>query len=333
MKEKIIDISRLRLPPLHGKNLARGAIGLLVLAALYSTFYEIQPEQLGVVTRFGRYVRTTEPGLRMKLPFSEHVRKIPAQRQLRQEFGFRRSPENHEVFVPAVEESTMMTSDLNVAVVQWIVQYRVADPYDYLFRVRNVEATLRDLCEAVVREVVGDRTVTEVLTVGRSDIESTSEAELQRVADEYQMGITVEQIVLQDASPPDPVKPAWDEVTQAQQQRDRRISEAQAEYNKVIPRAIGQASQALLQAEGYAVERVNHSEGDATRFMSLYEAYRLAPAVTRQRMYLETMTKVLPRVGRKFYMEEESNGVIPVFGPEVARNLLRGVRSNPGGVR
>lgn len=328
MNEKVIDISFPKL-----RTAARIGAAALVLLALYNTFFEVQPEQLGVVTRFGRYVRTVEPGLRFKLPLSESVRKIPAQRQLRQEFGFRRSATDHEVFEPTVEESTMMTSDLNVALVQWILQYRIADPYDYLFRVRRVEATLRDLCEAIVREVVGDRTVTEVLTVGRRDIETTAQAELQRIADEYHMGITVEQIVLQDASPPDPVKPAWDEVTQAQQQRDRRISLAQAEYNKVIPRAMGQASQALLQAEGYAVERVNRSEGDATRFVALYDAYRQAPAVTRQRMYLETMTKVLPKVGRKIYMEDESNGVIPLFGPEVGRNLLRGVRSNPGGVR
>jgi modulator of FtsH protease HflK len=176
--------------------------------------------------------------------------------------------------------------NLNVAVVEWIVQYRVSDPYRFLFNVRNLDETFRAMNEAVMREVVGDRTVTEVLTVGRQEIESRVEERLQALVNQYEMGVTIDQVVLQDVNPPDPVKPSWDEVNQAQQQRDRMINEARAEYNRVIPRARGEAQQTVLQAEGYALNRVNRAEGESTRFAAVYDEYRQAPDVTRRRLYL-----------------------------------------------
>jgi membrane protease subunit HflK len=211
------------------------------------------------------------------------------------------------------DEAIMLTGDLNVAVVEWIVQYRAADPYLFLFKVRNLEETFRAMNEAVMREVVGDRTVTEVLTVGRQEIEARVEERLQDLANQYETGITIDQVVLQDVNPPDPVKPSWDEVNQAQQQRDRMINEARAEYNRVIPRARGEAEQAVLQAEGYAVERVNRSEGDAVRFTAIYDEYRLAPEVTRRRLYLETMQRILPQVGRKLYVDKDTTGILPLL--------------------
>ncbi len=220
----------------------------------------------------------------------------------------------------------MLTGDLNVAVVEWIVQYRVSDPYLYLFKVRNVEDTFRDMNEAVMRQVVGDRTVTEVLTVGRQEIESTVQRQLQEMCSQYETGITIDQVVLQDVNPPDPVKPSWDEVNQAQQQRDRLINEAQGEYNRVIPRAEGEAQQTILQAQGYALDRVNRAEGDAARFKALYEAYRQAPTVTRRRMYLETMAKVLPKMGGKLYIDIDAQGVMPLLPLETLRGL-----TSPGG--
>jgi membrane protease subunit HflK len=207
----------------------------------------------------------------------------------------------------------MLTGDLNVAVVEWIVQYRVADPYKYLFKVRNVDETFRDMTEAMVREVVGDRTVTEVLTVGRQEVETSVQALLQELCIQYETGITVDQVVLQDVNPPDPVKPSWDEVNQAQQQRDQLINEAKAEYNQVIPRAKGEAEQTVLQAEGYAMDRVNRSQGDALRFNAQYAAYRRAPQVTRQRMYLETMQKILPQIGGKLFLDQDAKGVLPLL--------------------
>ncbi len=287
-------------------------VGFLVV---WNSFYQVQPEEVGVVLRFGRYVRTTEPGLRVKMPFVETALKVPVQRQLKEEFGFRTEEPGVRTRFSAAsfsQESVMLTGDLNVAVVEWIVQYRVTDPYMYLFRVRNITDTFRAMNEAVMRQVVGDRTVSEVLTVGRQSSADAAGQLLQQLANEYEMGISVDQVVLQDVNPPDPVKPSWDEVNQAQQQRDRLINEARAAYNKIIPRAKGEASQTVLQAEGYALERVNNAQGDAARFKALYEAYRRAPEVTRRRLQLETMQRVLPALGAKVFIDKGTGTVVPL---------------------
>jgi membrane protease subunit HflK len=311
-----IDIDQLRKLRFSRKPVIIGLTVILALIVLFGSFYQIQPEEVGVILRFGRYVRTTEPGLRFKLPLMEVVYKVPVQRQLKAEFGFRTEEAGVTTRYSSqrfTEESLMLTGDLNVAVVEWIVQYRVADPYKYLFKVRNVDETFRDMTEAMVREVVGDRTVTEVLTVGRQEVETSVQALLQELCIQYETGITVDQVVLQDVNPPDPVKPSWDEVNQAQQQRDQLINEAKAEYNQVIPRAKGEAEQTVLQAEGYAMDRVNRSQGDALRFNAQYAAYRRAPQVTRQRMYLETMQKILPQIGGKLFLDQDAKGVLPLL--------------------
>jgi membrane protease subunit HflK len=302
-----------------GRTVALVAGALLLLLVLANTFYQVQPEEVGVVVRFGRYIRTTEPGLRAKIPFLEQVHRIPVQRQLKEEFGFRTTdpgvrgaPSEYSPRAFA-EEAVMLTGDLNVAVVEWIVQYRVSDPYLYLFRVRNITGTFRAMNEAVMRQVVGDRTVTEVLTIGRQAIETRVEELLKALVQQYEMGITIEQVVLQDVNPPDPVKPSWDEVNQAQQQRDRMINEARAEYNKVIPRARGEAQQTVLEAEGYALNRVNRAQGESARFRSLHEAYRRAPDVTRRRLYIETMERVIPRTGGRLILDPDARGIIPLL--------------------
>jgi membrane protease subunit HflK len=313
-----IDVSQVRIPRLPRGAATAGAALIVAAVVAFGALYQVQPEEVGVVLRFGRYVRATDPGLRAKIPFAETVLKVPVQRQLKQEFGFRTleagiRTEYVAFDRDATEESMMLTGDLNVAVVEWIVQYRVADPYLYLFKVRNLEGTFRAMNEAIMREVVGDRTVTEVLTVGRQEIESRVEERLQDLANQYEMGITIDQVVLQDVNPPDPVKPSWDEVNQAQQQRDRMINEARAEYNRVIPRARGEAEQTVLQAEGYALDRVNRSAGEAVRFSAIYDEYRRSPEVTRRRLYLETMQRILPQVGRKLYIDKDATGVLPLL--------------------
>ena len=317
-KYPIVDLNRLQLPKVSRQAATMGIVALALLLSAFSTLYQVQPEEVGVVMRFGKYVRTTDPGLRTKLPFIEQVLKVPVQRQLKQEFGFQTvETGSRSQFAPQerrfAEEALMLTGDLNVAVVEWIVQYRVSDPFLFLFKVRNVEETFRDMTEAVMREVVGDRTVTEVVTIGRQEVEAQVQVQLQALTNQYEMGISIDQVVLQDVNPPDPVKPSWDEVSQAQQQRDQMVNEALAEYNRVIPRARGEAQQAILQAEGYALERVNRSQGDALRFTAVYDAYRLAPNVTRQRMYLETMQRILPRVGRKLYVDKDTGGIVPLL--------------------
>jgi membrane protease subunit HflK len=327
MNEKNIfefDVGEFRPPNIPRKTILMGFLALLAVIVAFSSFYQVQPEEVGVVLRFGRFNRTTEPGLHAKIPFIEDVWKVPVQRQLKEEFGFRtveagiRSRYSENQFLG---ESLMLTGDLNVAVVEWIVQYRVSDPYKYLFKVRNVTETFRNMNEAVVRQIVGDRTVTEVLTVGRQEVEVRVLEELQELCDQYETGITIDQVVLQDVNPPDPVKPSWDEVNQAQQQRDRLINEARAQYNEIIPRARGEAEQLVLQAEGFAVDRVNRAEGDAARFTALYGEYRQAPEVTRKRMYLETMRKVIPKLGGKLLLDSDAEGVLPLLPMETFRAL------------
>ncbi|MEZ5420736.1 MAG: FtsH protease activity modulator HflK [Vicinamibacterales bacterium] len=310
---------------------------------MFSSLYQVQPEEVGVVVRFGKFMRTTEPGLRAKIPFVEQVYRIPVQRQLKEEFGFRTTEADVRTTFSQADfsaEAMMLTGDLNVAVVEWIVQYRVADPYLYLFKVRNITGTFRAMNEAVMRQVVGDRTVTEVLTVGRQAIETRAEELLRALTQQYEMGITIEQVVLQDVNPPDPVKPSWDEVNQAQQQRDRMINEARGEYNKVIPRAKGEALQAVLEAEGYGLNRVNRAQGESARFESIQAAYRRAPDVTRRRLYLETMERVLPRLGSKLYVDANARGIVPLLsldGLKAAAPRLPGAgapaAAAPGAVR
>jgi len=320
MKIKIFD-TEVEIPDVQSSAIkvaaiARGLVLFLVLAGVWSSVYQVEPEEAGIVLRFGKYIRNTDPGLHFKIPFVENVQKVPVERQLKQEFGFRTLSSNVQTQYSQSTfdgEALMLTGDLNVAVVEWIVQYRISDPYSYLFKVRNVEETFRDMNEAVMREVVGDRTVTEVLTIGRQEIEVNAQTRLQELCDQYDTGIRIEQVVLQDVNPPDPVKPSWDEVNQAQQQRDRMINEALADYNSVIPRASGEAQQTILQAEGYSLDRVNRSEGDASRFKALYEEYRRAPNVTRRRIYLETMARMLPQAGNKVILDEQAQGVLPLL--------------------
>jgi membrane protease subunit HflK len=207
----------------------------------------------------------------------------------------------------------MLTGDLNAAEVEWIVQYRISDPYKFLFKVRETPLTFRAMTEAVVREIVGDRTVNEVLTIGRQEISVAVQAKLQELCNQYETGINVDQVVLQDVNPPDRVKPSFNEVNEAQQEREKLINQAQAEFNKVIPRARGEAEQMIQEAEGYALQRVNRSKGEVARFNVLFNQYRLAKEVTRQRIYLETMNTILPKVGKKLIVDESVKGLIPLL--------------------
>lgn len=332
MEEKVFEIPQIKIPKIPIRTVGIVVVAIVGLVLATTSFYQVQPQEVGVVQRFGAYIKTTQPGLNFKLPFIDSVRLVPVQRQLREEFGFRgATPGSRRARSGKVpEESLMLTGDLNVAVVEWIVQYRVADPYKYLFQVRNVEDTFRDMSETIVRQVVGDRTVTEVVTVGREEIGARVKDLLQDLCDQYETGILVDQVVLQDVKPPDAVKPSWDAVNQAEQQRDRLLNQAQTEYNTVIPRAKGEKDQLVLQAQGYATNRVNRSEGDASRFKALSSAYKRAPEVTRRRMYLETMEKVLPQAGAKLFLDEKAKGVLPLLPLDTLKKIP-GVPTREGG--
>ncbi len=303
-----------KLPKLGNRAPLLFGIALALMLA-FTSFYTVEPEEVGVVMRFGRFVDTTDPGLHFKIPFGiDRVIRVPVQRLLKQEFGFRTVEAGvRSQFRGAPDEALMLTGDLNAAVVEWVVQYRIVDPERYLFRVRNVEDTLRDLSEAVMREVVGDRTVNEVVTIGRQEIADSVEQRLQATADQYETGIKIEQVVLQDVNPPDEVKASFNEVNEAEQERETLINQAQEAYNQRIPNARGQAQRTIEEARGYALDRVARSKGEAARFEDIYRAYARAPEVTRKRMYLETIGKVLPEAGRKLVIDDDIKGVLPLL--------------------
>ena len=309
-------------------NIRTVSIGLLVLLGLigaWSSVFTVGAEEVGVVMTFGKYSHLVDPGLRVKWPSPiQTVTKVAVQRQLKAEFGFRTTNAGIRTqYAPGafLDESLMLTGDLNVAVVTWTTQFRIDDPYKYLFKVRNLfdatgEAstdTFRDMNEAVMRAVIGDRSVNEVLTIGRVEIASEVERRLQELCDQYETGIKIEQIVLQDVDPPDQVRPAFNEVNQAQQEKERMINEARADYNRVIPRARGEAQQTITQADGYATDRVNRAKGDADLFKSLLAAYQRSPEVTRQRIYLETMEAVYPNVRQKIILDASLEGILPLL--------------------
>ncbi|MDF1572783.1 MAG: FtsH protease activity modulator HflK [Bacteroidales bacterium] len=305
------------------KKYYKTAILIVVLLIVgVGSFFQVGTEEEGVVTRFGKHVRTVVPGLKMKIPFMEKVNKVPVERQKKQEFGFRTEQAGIRTQYSRTgsvteDEAIMLTGDLNLANVQWVVQYRVSDPYNYLFKVRDPDNTLRDLSEAVTRQIVGDRTVNEVLTVGRAEIASEVKVLLQEMTREYSLGIEIAQVVLQDINPPESVKQAFNAVNEAQQERETLINKAKSEYNKVIPRARGQAQETIQKAEGYATQRVNNAQGEVARFNALYEEYIRAPEVTKRRIYLETLQEVLPKLGDKIITSESGNNMIPLLKKEL----------------
>lgn len=298
------------------KNIRWVIVGFVAIMAGFSSFFTVETEEVGVVMRFGKYVSEARPGLNFKIPFIDQVKYVPVQRQLKQEFGYRTTSSGVNSSYRKAGyggESLMLTGDLNLADVEWVVQFRIDNPYNYLFKVRNADETLRDISEAAMRQIVGDRTVNEVLTVGRAEVASEAELIIQAIVDEYELGIKIEQMVLQDANPPDPVKPSFNGVNEAEQQRETLINQARADYNRVIPRAAGEAEQTIQQAEGYALSRVNTAEGEVSKFNDLYSEYIKAPEVTKTRIFLETMEDILPKMGKKIITDEKGNSVIPLL--------------------
>jgi membrane protease subunit HflK len=298
------------------KNIRSIVVGLIVLLFGFSTFFTVDPEEVGIVVRLGKYVETVEPGLNYKLPLIDQVEKVPVERQLKQEFGYRTVNAGVQTQYQKAgyeNESLMLTGDLNLADVEWVVQYRINDPYSYLFKVRNAESTLSDISEAAMRQIVGNRTVNEVLTVGRAEVAIRGQELIQALVTEYEMGITIEQVVLQDINPPNPVKPSFNAVNEAQQQRETLINQAKADYNRVIPRARGEAQETIQRAEGYASQRINNAEGEVSRFNDLYSEYIKAPQVTKQRIFLETMEEIIPRMGKKIITDESGSNVLPLL--------------------
>lgn len=292
-------------------------VGGGAVAIGWGSYYQVEPEELGVVLRFGRHIGNSEPGPHFKIPIVDQVKKVPVGRQLQEEFGFRttRSDIRSEFMrdANATDEATMLTGDRNVAIVEWIVQYRIQNPEKYLFKFRDVRVTLRLMTEAMMRSVIGDHSIDEVLTTGRVQVEQQAREKLIALSKQYDTGLSIELVNLKNVNVPPSVQPALREVEEAKQERERMINEAWTEYNKVIPRAQGRAEQAKESARGYAVERVNHARGDAGRFKALVTEYRKAPSVTRTRLYIESMAKILPKAKRKVLVDAKTQGLVPLL--------------------
>lgn len=301
VEEKVVEMfNRVKgqKPP---TNVILGGVVLLVaLWAAISCFYKVGTEETGVVLRFGRFTHMTDPGLRFKLPFGiDQVYLVKTGRVLKEEFGFRTVGASVRTTYSQKEmdeESLTLTGDLNVTDVEWIVQYQISDPYKYLFKVNNPETTIRDISEAVVRRVVGNSNVTEVLTTERAMLALAIQRDVQEILNSYEMGVRIVTVRFQDVNPPGPVRAAFNEVNEAEQQKESMILQAREQYNREVPMARGVARSRILEAEGYAVERVNRAQGEATRFLALLTEYSKAPQVTRQRLYLETLETVLPNL-------------------------------------
>ncbi len=305
-------------PPYLPQLILAGAVVVLLLVAAMTSFFTVEAESQAVVLRFGQVRNTVGPGLHFILPFGiDRHREVPVRRQLKEEFGFgtpgASNPWQSSDRGEWLGEKSMVTGDLNAALVEWVIQYRIEDPVQYLFEVRNPDATLRDVSESVMREVVGDRTVDEVITIGRQGIETEALLKLQEVVKEYAMGIRIDQVQLKNVNPPERVQASFNEVNQAQQEKEQAINVANGEYNKAVPRARGQADQTISAANGYAAKRVNEAKGDVAAFEALLTEYVKAPEVTRERLYLETMAAVLPRVGKVVVVDESTKGLLPLL--------------------
>jgi membrane protease subunit HflK len=320
--EDLLQQGRNRLRQIVPSRGPGGVVGLAILAlaglVVWTAVYTVPSDSVAVVQRFGRYLEDVPPGLQFKLPLGiDTATIVPVKRQLKQEFGFTtpgaRDPYQGSRARDGKQETQMVTGDLNAALVEWVVQYRISDPVKFLFEVREPSQTLRYVSESVMREVVGDRTVDEVITIGRQEIETEALTKMQALSTKYAMGISIDQVQLKNINPPEPVQESFNEVNQAQQEKEDLINEARRDYNKVIPLAEGEKDQRIREADGYRLKRINEAEGDVARFSALLAEYSKAPEVTRRRIYLETLQEVLPGVRSKIIVDDQTRGILPLL--------------------
>ncbi len=296
-------------------------VALLLVIGLFSSYYTVPADSRAVVKRFGAVVGISDPGLHFKLPFGvDSVHIWPTDNVRKMEFGFHtrqvgsdRGPTSYQRGQDTLKEALMLTGDLNVVDVQWVVQYRIVDPDRWMHQVNDPEETIHGVSESVMRRVVGNRLGSDVLTVGRVEIALKVRDEMQRILDNYDLGAQVLTVELQDVTPPDKVKPAFNEVNESRQQKERLVNEAEKERNQVIPRASGEAAQIISEAEAYKAERVNRAKGEAARFLSILAEYRKAEALTRERMFLEAVDAVFPKLESLFVVDEGTTGPLPLL--------------------
>ena len=292
-------------------------LGFFVLVGLIGSIYSIGPDEVGVRQRFGKYIGLSSPGLHAKIPFGiEKVSPVKVEKVFKEEFGVRTlQPGVKTVYSSRryLEESLMLTGDLNILDVRWIVQFKIKDPVKLLFAVRDPQDNIRDVSEVVMRWLVGDYSVDEVLTIQREEIDYLAQQEMQKILDDYQTGVQIITVKLLDVNPPEKVKPAFNEVNEAKQEKEKMINQAWEAYNKVIPRAKGEAEKTIREAEGYALAKINRAKGEAERFLVTLGEYQKAPKITQKRLYLETMMEVLPRAKDKYIIDPKQSSILPLL--------------------
>jgi membrane protease subunit HflK len=292
-------------------------LGLFVVMGLKGVIYSIGPDEVGVIQRFGRYIGLSSPGLHAKLPFGvDKVTPVKVKKIFKEEFGVRTlRPGARADYSSAqhLEESLMLTGDLNILDVRWIVQFKIKDPVKLLFAVRNPVDTIRDVSEVVMRRLVGDYSVDEVLTIKREEIDHLAQIEMQKILDDYETGVQVVTVKLLDVNPPEKVKAAFNEVNEAKQEKEKVINQAWEAYNKVIPKARGEAEKTIREAEGYALDKINRAKGEAERFLATLTEYKKVPEITQKRLYLETLMEVLPRARDKYIIDPKQSSILPLL--------------------
>ena len=314
--EEIITAGKKQLGD-FGKILPWIILGLFVLVGLKGTIFSIGPDEVGVIQRFGKYIRLSEPGLHAKIPFGiEKVTPIKVKKVFKEEFGMRTARTSARMEGSSREypdETLMLTGDLNILDVRWIVQFKIKDPVKLLFAIRDPIDTIRDISEVVMRRFVGDYGVDEVLTTKREEIDHLAQVEMQKILDEYNTGIQIVTIKLLDVNPPEKVRPAFNEVNEAKQEKEKMINQAWEAYNKVIPKARGTAEKTIREAEGYALDKINRAKGESERFLATLAEYKNSPDITEKRLYLETLQETLPKAKNKYIIDPSQSSILPLL--------------------
>ena len=314
--DEIIDVGKKKLMD-FSKWLPVVIVVLLILSGLRSFIYSIGPDEVGVIQRFGKFIGLSSPGLHAKIPFGvDRVTPIKVEKVFKEEFGFR-------TLEPGVrtryssgsyqEESLMLTGDLNILDVRWIVQFKIKDPVKLLFATRRPEDNIHDISEVVMRRLVGDYSVDEVLTTKREEIDDLAQQEIQRILDSYNVGVHIVTVKLLDVNPPEAVKSAFNEVNEAKQEKEKMINQAWEAYNKVIPKAKGTAEKTIRESEGYALDKINRAKGESERFLATLGEYKKSPEITRKRLYLETLAEALPRAKEKYIIDSQQKSILPLL--------------------
>ena len=324
--EQIIDVGKEQFSNLL-KFLPWVLVIFFLLIGLKGVIYSIGPDEVGVIQRFGKYIGQSSPGLHTKIPFGiDKVTPVKVKKIFKEEFGVRTlragaSTAHSSAEYP--EESIMLTGDLNILDVRWIVQFKIQDPTKLLFAVRDPVDTIRDISEVVMRRLVGDYSVDEVLTIKREEIDHLAQVEMQKILDDYQVGIKVVTVKLLDVNPPEKVKAAFNEVNEAKQEKEKMINQAWEAYNKVIPKAKGTAEKTIREAEGYSLDKINRAKGEAERFLATLAEYKKVPEITQKRLYLETLMEVLPKARDKYIIDPQQSSILPLLNLGATREVKK----------